>query len=603
MKTFLSVLLAVVLLVGCTPKQPPEPSVDIQEPELEIEPVGIYVPDSKIEQRTRGALRMYALPEDAFWSIENIGNDLLVTGQTKMLLLTGETAIVTETTLPDTLYTGTLIDAGIAGTAYYLPESRKVVVWDAQLKQTVQMELPENIVGMPVISLDQAELFYSTGSEIRALNLSTGIARLLRRQSELSQEILAGYFDLGMLLIQNTDKDGNVYKEYVSIQTGQPMEGNVDVLELHSLSDRYLVTRYDGRVYQTIVGLTDAKPLLFTADVPSEETGGRVVLLELDGILDYDQKEGLSLCFYSLSQGKKVAVLEKLGVSTPSAFHCDGRYIWFLADDEETGKQSLYRWDITKSQIQEDANYIEDLHTLKNPDAQNLALCQEQAQSIENQYGVVVSVWLDAIEDNAQYTAVPEHQPQTLSAMLTELDTALALFPEGFLEKTIETGDICISLVRSISGNAQWAQYWQDGDCHILISSAHDAGLSALQGIAYAIDSKVLGNSRDYDDWSDLNPVGFAYFYQEQIPEDSQYLENENRAFADARAMTYPHEDRCRTFYYAMLQDNQEMFAGAVMQAKLFQLCSGIREAYGIEDNTQVYPWEQYLNTPMEPKE
>jgi hypothetical protein len=52
-----------------------------------------------------------------------------------------------------------------------------------------------------------------------------------------------------------------------------------------------------------------------------------------------------------------------------------------------------------------------------------------------------------------------------------------------------------------------------------------------------------------------------------------------------------------------MLQDNQEMFAGSVMQAKLFQLCSGIREAYGIEDNTQVYPWEQYLNTPMEPKE
>ena len=59
--------------------------------------------------------------------------------------------------------------------------------------------------------------------------------------------------------------------------------------------------------------------------------------------------------------------------------------------------------------------------------------------------------------------------------------------------------------------------------------------------------------------------------------------------------MTYPLEDRCQIFYNAMLPDNAEMFASPVMKEKLLRICAAIREAYGLEKNSETSPWEQYL--------
>ena len=108
----------------------------------------------------------------------------------------------------------------------------------------------------------------------------------------------------------------------------------------------------------------------------------------------------------------------------------------------------------------------------------------------------------------------------------------------------------------------------------------------------------MLGNSRDYDEWKKLNPEGFDYDYNYYVykTHDSEYLSDENRYFADAYAMTFPHEDRCRLFVHAMLDANADLFATDAMQAKLKRMCQGIREAYGYERDGNTYVWEQYLN-------
>jgi len=59
--------------------------------------------------------------------------------------------------------------------------------------------------------------------------------------------------------------------------------------------------------------------------------------------------------------------------------------------------------------------------------------------------------------------------------------------------------------------------------------------------------------------------------------------------------MSFPSEDRARIFYYAMTEGNEELFTSSTLQAKLKTLCEGIREAYGWQKESQVFPWEQYL--------
>ena len=76
---------------------------------------------------------------------------------------------------------------------------------------------------------------------------------------------------------------------------------------------------------------------------------------------------------------------------------------------------------------------------------------------------------------------------------------------------------------------------------------------------------------------------------------DSKYLTDESRAFTDAYAMTFPHEDRSLLLAYAMMEGNARYFATDTMQAKLALVCEGIRDAYGYWWSDEPFLWEQYL--------
>ncbi len=601
MKRFLMILLAVaMLLAGCGRKNPP-PSPDTEGSAANThETQQLYIPESAVEQQTSSAVRVYALEKDNYFGVCSMGSHLLLLGQKGLTVLTGEQGEVTAKKETGEIRPTTAMDVAATGMAYYAPNSRQVVVLNPQLQTAAQLVLPKDIVGDPCISIAKNEVFYSTGSEIRAMNMTTGISRLLRKQTTSGQSLLGAYFDGSVLLCRITDAAGTVTTEYISAETGQTINQNQAVDTLLTYGDKYYAFWQDGIVRQAAFGTRgEVSQSMLKLQPSADVQGGRAALPALNGMVDYAMTEaGLELTFYDLTTGIPTAQTVFSGVQSPIDFCTDGQYIWMLATDTENVCHALYRWDINLSAKTDGEVCTGPLYTAESPDTEGLAQCRTLADNYQTQYGVKLLLWQDAVAVNGGYTLTAEHHPQVITATLEKLQPLLAQFPEKFLQKTVEAGWIQIALVRDIEGDADWVQFWQDGDCWVIITVDTDVVDAVTQGMAYGVDSHVLGNSRDFDTWNELNPEGFAYMNGQEV-KPTEYLTGQKQAFTDTKAMGNPVEDRCRIFYHAMKADNAAMFQAPAMQAKLLRLCTGIREAYSLEKKTDIYVWEQYLETPI----
>lgn len=587
MKRLWILLLAALLLAGCK-KQPPVP--ETTAPADSAETGGLYVSDSPAEQATAGAVRMYKLPEDTYFNITGMGANVLAVGQKGLTLLSGDQGAVAAKLATGDITLSSAIDTHATGMAYYLPNTRLVNVLNPQLQTVTQLVLPNTIVGKPVISLAKYEVYYSTGAEIRALNMNTGISRLLRQQAA-NLTLLGAYFGGDVLLCQFAGENGATQTAYISTETGQTLSSGQGISNLQTNGTEYFADWLDGTVRQTVFGTRDGASQSFLA--PEDKVGGRVALLAMHGIVDYMETEnGLELTYYDLNTGKRASQVVIPGMKAPAKVHSDGENIWILPAEQEN---ALYRWEVSKSRLQDETVYTGPLYTAQNPDGQGLAQCRKQADEYQKQYGVKLLFWQDAVAHAGGHTLVAEHKTQVINKFLSDIQPVLDYFPEKFLLKTVEKGWLQIALVQSIDGDKDWVQFWEEGDCWILISAKSDAAKALIQGMAYGIDSHVLGNSRKYDTWNQLNPRNFTYSSTNKAEDMPKHLEPATRAFADELALTYPHEDRCRIFYNAMLPDNAGMFTSPVMKEKLLRVCTAIREAYDLEQKTETYIWEQYL--------
>ena len=135
----------------------------------------------------------------------------------------------------------------------------------------------------------------------------------------------------------------------------------------------------------------------------------------------------------------------------------------------------------------------------------------------------------------------------------------------------------------------------------MLITPGTDMNRAFLEAMANAVDSRVLGNSRRYDNWNQLNPEGFLYTAENggQAQDVSAYLAGENRAFVNVESISSSAEDRRQIFKAAMEEGNEAVFASAPMQAKLRRMCEAIREAFDMRKQKEHFPWEKYLDVPM----
>ncbi len=599
MKRFLWILLAIVLLAGCSKKQPSTEQTGATLATAEPTGPGLYVPGSEIEKGTAGAVRSYSLKEGEWFGLSAIGKDVLVVGKGEMLLLTGEQGWTTEAKVKG-LSENTEMDTHTTGVGYYDPDTRMVTVLDAQLQMVTQKVLPEDIKGAPVISMIRNEAYYFNGTEIRAVELTAGAtrSRLLRQQKSMESLLPDDYFDGNVLSCQVKDTAGEIRTEYFSSENGQTYSQDQGIDKMQTFKDRYFIDRMDLNAQQLIFGTRNGEKQSFLIQ-PTEDVQ-LVPVLEMNGVVSGQKTEqGLDISFYDLATGKRTAQVVLPAAEAVKAVQCNGAYIWILA--QEGDKQTLLRWDITKSAITDENVYIGPFYTPENPDEKGLKECVKLANSYESTYRVRLHIGTNAMKTTGDYKVVAEHQPQNIRATLDSVKPILEELKPVFASYAGKGKAINLCFVRSIESGEAWVRFQYNKTWWFLISAKADLTDAIISGMALPIESHVIGNSRDYefDRWNPLNPPEFVYANVADVEPNPKYLQGDNRAFTDAEAMTSISEDRRRVIYNAMLADNGEMFQSTTMQAKLQRICLGIREACGLQESEKTYLWEQYLKTPL----
>lgn len=592
MKRIIPILLLILQLTGCGSSEVPDAMAPtpLEATAATAELVSLYDADSEIEQQTGGAVRAYPLGDGAKTDLMIMGDKLLVVFDDGILtLLQGELGEVAATGIADLAQdrTGGELIAWSDGVMYFDENSRETVILDAQLQESLRVALPEQSQGNPVLQ-SSGEVFYCTGSEIRALDIRSGISRLVRQHNCTEQELTGSYFDDKVIGCRITDETGAQRIIYLYADTGEAVQEDTTLYRMETGGQWYFASKAEDET-PYIFGRVDAEPMCL---YPAGETVESALLMH--GAVGYAAAEdGLHLSFYDFNSGIRTAEVTLNGVGTPDALTSDGAYIWLIAEGV------LYRWDVSMTQIADETVYTDQRYTAESPDTEGLAECQSRVQQLQETYGLFLHIWQDAATLAKDYTLEEEYRVSVIQDSLDQIEGLLQQFPENFVK---DTGNVTFCLVNTLKSGKTYEQYWDGATCTVVLSS-QDVEKSFLMGLGVAIDTKVLGNSRDFDTWNDLNPRGFKYTYDYEANEERENADKYQDAFIDRHSMSFPTEDRSRIFAYAVLPEGAEYFTHDDLQDKLLRICEAIREAYDLEESTVIFPWEQYLDEPIAEEE
>lgn len=622
MKRYLALMLALtMLLCGCAKDEKPEGSATTETtlstsaPQEEpVEPTtvefGCYLPDSEIEAATNGAVKAFQLEDETYYGILTLGDGLLLLSGDEDSVLTyigpegdkATAALEGQFLFIDDL---TVIPQRKA-VAYYDTNARAMVLLDSALEEVDRIELPDNAVGEPVVDADWSMMYYFTEDELRCLNISTGIDRMLKQISFPLQEIQKLQFDGSMLECFVMDED-MAQIMMISTSNGELLYATDEVPTILTQGDRFCATLYDGGIVQYLFGTRGED------DIQCLNVADPIYLMDPGmgaAVTCNETESGVTMEYYDLESGIRSSAVGSTGLSGPEWLTADvsRNAIWFFAlnEDLETG---LYRWDIALSETGDTGSYMTPYFTEEDPDTEGLQRIEEQADTLGREYGVRIRVYEDALKiQPSDYIFESEHLVPLYERYLSELEQILSSYPDGFLKKvgsTSDNGKLTISLIGAAYGDnglgsldtADGVHFYNDGDVYIAVVMGDVFRSTLCHELFHAIDTYVLSHCNVYDDWDKLNPSGFEYdndYVANQFREDYQYLE-EDRWFIDMYSMSYAKEDRARIMEYAMESGNEAYFASEHMQAKLQRLCKGIRKAFGLQNSSGQFVWEQYL--------
>lgn len=619
MKRMLWLMVLAALLCGCS-EQPPsgttQPPSQTSQPVTDpTEPVGIYVPYSDLEIQTSGAIRYY-LPQmtDCYGLMEMEGDLLIFSGSetTTLYKLSG-----TELFTVASARLGCRLDPedpsfqlGSNGITYYDPGSREVIFLDKDLKEVSRLAVPEGMVGSPVLSANRMQLYYCTAEAVRVYDLETGLDRLLKQVSYADQRVRGIYLGDTVLGCRMTDDRGQTHSLFLSTDTGETITEVWHDLELSTVDDRYFAVVPEGLLRLHLFGNAGEEPQVLNP----RNAMGKAWFLEKENrlVTAAVSEDKTVLDCYDLDSGMMTHTLTLPGGLDPQYVEGKGDgSIYVMGYDYMAGQTALCLWQLPGTEAVDATIYSSRRFTAENPDVENLAFYEEYAQTVGAPYGVQILVGQAAVANPPEdYILEMEYQIPVIRDQLHTLDRLLGQFPEGFLAQLYGVKKICV--VRTITGapesgsvdQAQGIQYWAGNDSYIVLAAGDSLEYAFFHELFHLIDNKVLSDTRAYYYWHNLNPDGFAYYwnYHSYLAEDnSEYLREEDRAFIDAYSMCFPREDRARIMEYACNPGNAHYFSSEIMQQKLLTLCKGIREAFGLKNYDQPLLWEQYLNEPLTP--
>lgn len=236
--------------------------------------------------------------------------------------------------------------------------------------------------------------------------------------------------------------------------------------------------------------------------------------------------------------------------------------------------------------------------------SENLASLQQQAQQLEQKYGVKI-----LLETQAQ-ALCPElaqlQADETLIAKgLLALDQALGLYPQNFFSQFrngIGDGGIYFCLTGAIQGSLDpvgKTQKTRNRYELLLDVSAEDLDKTIHHELWHAIEMKISTTSFDDETWNALNPNDRSYYghYDEGIKKYTKwtYASTSSKCyFVDSYARINAREDRARIMEYVMATDASDLMRSSVLKKKLQIMSDALREHFDTDGWNTVH-WEQYL--------
>ena len=496
------------------------------------------------------------------------------------------------------------------GLSWFDGQNHQTIVLDPSAREVLRIPAPSDLLGAPLLSSDRKTLYYCTSSAIRALDLDSGISRILKETAYPVQGLSGLLMEDSLLQFSITDHDGSQRTLFVSSQTGQLQGQWEGTVTMASTADSYGAILHSGSAQQFVFGSGEDAAMTL---LPRQADAAYYPLpLHHRAVTVSQEPAGACLELYDLNTGRRTAALTLPGSVRPHHITeaADGS-IWLLSRSEETLCDSLLYWDPEAHATADPICYTTRLYSRENPDYDGLAACSLYAQEIGEKYGIEVLIYKDAVAVQPwDYRLEYEYRTSVLQRELEALDARLGNYPPGFLQTLAEKFTaLKICIIHSAHGTeaaetpqaVNGVQFWDGYDAYILLPTCFDTEYGLYHELCHLMETVVLTNSTAYDQWERLNPDGFQYSgsYSAHDPEAESWLQPGKEAFVDTYSMSYPKEDRARIMEYAMTDGHGELFRSPILQAKLLRLCTGIREAFGLEDSPERFLWEQYLSEPL----
>lgn len=491
------------------------------------------------------------------------------------------------------------------GISYFDSKSKTMVFLNNDLIEIGRMHLTEDMEGDAYISEAWQMVYYCSGKGIHAMDLQTGISRLLKEQTAFRQEVTGCLGRSGAILRCEVEiAEGQEQVQLIDASSGAVLHEGEYLNNLITKTGHYFLPQNTQGVRRLQFGEEGSHHILW----PAETGGDARMLFENNAIVIVDTSDGKAkLSYYDLETGKRISSITLTDVTEVRGVCGDGaKGLWLLGKNaEET--DTLYYWDAQKYPENDDTIYTATRYTLDTPDTDGLAIVSEQATALSDKLGVSVLTWNDAVSvAPADHVFTAEHSTQIYDHYLPKLEELLSAFPKELLAQA-DGEKLQFALVHEITGEPMWGslaqstnlQYWSDNGPVVALVLNEKLEQNFYHGMYHFIETRILSKSSALYEWNRLNPEGFEYdnnYITNQERTDTSYIEGEQRYFVDVFSMSYAKEDRARIFEHACTPGNEEMFNAPVLQTKLRRICNGIRTAFEITDTENSFLWEQYLS-------
>lgn len=587
MKQILPLILACLLLCGCgnrpLPEVAPPPTTGPAEAAVPLEEHGGRVEKTPLDLDTVQGLLVF---QDGL---------LLFSGteQTRLTLVDPETLeprAVKELDHPLEADTVRLRPEGTL--CYYDPIRRETLELDGALRVLRRIETPGAVTAPPVLSGNT--LYYCTPTHLRAWDLDTGIRRCLREMA-FGDQTLTDVLMEGTVLQCRVTEAGRERTLFFSAEDGTLLHSWEGACRLWTLGSRYWGLLPAGANRLCLFGSAGAEPQLLTPQDPEADC---FFLPEAELLLTAGNgaDRQLQLCLYDLTDGSRMDRLALDPGHRLKAARYLGGALYLLTYDPALDRDVLLTW--------YPGNGGEGCFRSPYRDRDLTALLR-QAEALGNAYDIRILIGPEAGDAAPSgFRFEPEPLPVLLSRELDLLEQRLKAYPKTVLAQTAgHFSSLTICILRSIRDSGPEdlpeLQFLQGTDACLAIAAGSATGQNLYHGLFHLMETHIFGGSKALDQWDDLNPAGFRYDYDyaANAGRDSGiYLFQDHRAFVDTYSMSFPREDRARIMEYAMLPGQASLFRTEAMQNKLRTLCTGIREAYGLEEAEGPFLWEQYLD-------